>query len=67
MEVLKGYIDGVVVTALAFVLSPPETRLRNAAIIGIAHGVLHGYACDQLHRLHDINSGSNPNGGLKLR
>ena len=42
-EKLPNYIplDGVVVTALVFFLSPNETRIRNALVVGGAHFVLH--------------------------
>jgi hypothetical protein len=35
------YADGIAVTALAYVLSPTQTKARNAAIIGLAHFLLH--------------------------
>lgn len=43
-----GYIDGVAVTAAVYFLSD-KNALRNAAIVGMIHGLLHGYACDKLH------------------
>ncbi len=38
-------VDGTVITILAYILSPPETKLRNAIIIGGAHGLLHYETC----------------------
>ena len=38
-------VDGVVVTILAYYLSPDETKWRNAIIIGGAHGALHYTTC----------------------
>ncbi len=38
-------LDGVVITILAYVLSPQEDKLRNSIIIGGAHGLLHFYTC----------------------
>ena len=44
-----GYLDGWVIAALTYYLSPPEDKLRNTLIIGAAHGILHHYACDFMH------------------
>ncbi len=37
--------DGVVITLLAYYLSPDDTKWRNAIIIGGSHGLLHGAVC----------------------
>ena len=50
MDMAKGYMDGIVVTGLVYVLSPPADKIRNAVIIGVAHGLLHPMACDYLHK-----------------
>lgn len=47
---IMGYMDGIVVTVLVYVLSPPPDKIRNAVIIAVAHGILHPMACDHLHK-----------------
>lgn len=34
-------LDGLVVTALTYFLSPNDTRIRNAVLVGSAHFLLH--------------------------
>lgn len=42
-------IDGLFITVATFLLSPPETRLRNAAIVGGVHWALHSSECNYTH------------------
>ena len=34
-------VDGVAVAALTWLLSPPETRVRNTVEVGLSHWYLH--------------------------
>ena len=38
-------IDGIVISIEAYILAPPQDKIRNAVIIGLSHGFLHYYTC----------------------
>ena len=48
-------IDGVAVTVAAYFLSPPETKLRNAAVIGGLHFFLHSYEVQMHVDEHEVS------------
>lgn len=58
MNQISSYIDGIAVTALAYVLSPPVDALRNAFAIGFTHFLLHEYAAHHMMAGHAVENAS---------
>ena len=54
-----SYIDGIAVTALAYVLSPPVDALRNSFAIGFTHFLLHEYAAHYMMAGHAMDKAAN--------
>jgi hypothetical protein len=57
MKIINGIdipIDGLAVSLATFILSPPETRVRNTIAIALIHGTLH--PIEVHHELNDNHS-----------